>query len=285
MHSALLYALVGEPKETSIDSHLGNGFPAIDAETIQYLDGHTLCHGQAVAQVEEQRQQPIVDDEGIWTESAWQSRRVLTNWYADLEAGWAGIDTSDGEFFFKMLAATHAVSSEKMEIGLEAWARDFLQNDSAYCWGLSYSEGDDEDAIRAGAGFHQDASLEQLDANKQDVSAIGFGYEWADARARGIICESGYVAIYRDWTEELFGRWLSDQVLPYTVYDADSVNQETLGDTEECDRCERETELHDYDDGRYCAVCIDFFEDDETGDGEFANLDTVSVSEEADGDD
>ena len=284
MHAALLYQLTGEPNKDEIESHLGSGFPAIDADGTQYLDGRTLYHGVAAGRIESETRVPVVTDDAILMEKDYASEQLKTEWYVDLEEGWAGIDTSDGEFFLELLQESHGVISEEMQIGLEAWARDFVQRDSAYCWGLSYSEGDDNDPIRAGAGFHADASIDSLRENAADVSAIGFSYKWGgDDRTRGIICESGYVAIYRDWPAEKFARWLADEVMPFTVYDTRAVDQSTLGDSqEECDRCGRETDLQDYDDGQYCAVCIDYFEDDETGtdaeDG-FENLDTVNVTD------
>lgn len=260
MHSVLLYQLTGEPDRDEISSALGNGFPAIEAESIRYLDGHTLYHGSAAARVEEETMVPMVSEDGIATVQERTKRRVHTNWYADLEEGWAGIDTSDGEFFFELLQMSHGVVGESLEVDLVSWTRQFRQHDSAYCWGLSYSEGDDEDAIRAGAGFHGDASMEVLVDNVEDVSQIGFGYDWGDLWVRGVICQSGYVAIYRDWATEQFGRWLVDEVLDHAQYHVDETMQAELSD-EECDRCSRTSNLTEYEGGQYCPVCISAFED------------------------
>lgn len=229
MQATLLYQLTGEPDSTEIESRLDDGLPAIDANATRYLDGRTLHHGEAAAQVETEVSTPTVTDEGIFHEREPMPRYRSCEWFVDFEKEWAGISTSDGEFFFDLLVQTHGVVGEEMDIGLEAWVRDFVEWPDAHCWGLSYSEGSEEVTVRAGADFHEDASLRSLRKQAEEVSAVGFSYTWDGARTRGIICESGYVAVYKDWTPEQFGRWVASDVLPYTVYDATAVDQTTLG--------------------------------------------------------
>lgn len=229
MHAALLYQLTGDPDRTAVDSRLGEGFPAIDATKTEYLDGEVLWHGQAADRVDEERRVPVPTDDGIYMDTDFETRRVVTDWYLDLGAGWAGIDASDGAFFLDRLPRTHGVVAENMELDLARWVHDFVQRDEAYCWGLSYSEGEAEDSVAAGAGFHQDASIDQLRRRANDVAAVGFGYRW-DGRIRGVICESGYVALYTDFEPAQFARWLSDEVLDYGVFDASATRQVDLDD-------------------------------------------------------
>lgn len=229
MQATLLYQLTGEPNSTEIESRLGDGLPAIDANATRYLDGRTLYHGEAAAQIETEERVPTVTDDAIFHEKEPVSQYRSCEWFVDFEKEWAGIDTSDGEFFFDLLVQTHGVRGEKVEVGLAAWARDFIDWQDAHVWGMSYSEGDEETTVRAGADFHKDASKRTLRQQADDVAAVGFSYIWDGARARGIISESGYVAIYSNWTAEQFGRWLASEVLPYTVYDATAADQTTLG--------------------------------------------------------
>lgn len=232
MHAALLYQLTGDPDSTTLESELGREFPILDVQTTRYLDGETLHHGEAAAEVEQDERVPVPTVDGITTETETKQRRKSTSFYVDIDGEWAGIDSSDGEFFVKgMLLSRCGVLGESLEIGLTAWARDFEDKREPMVWGLSYSEGPDEEPIRAGASFHQDASLDQLVRNAEDVSAVGFAYKWGGQQyIRGVICESGYVAVYSSMGPEEFARWIKAEVMPYAVFDLDAADQSTLGD-------------------------------------------------------
>lgn len=98
MHAAILHLLDGEPNTGELESHLDGEFPAIDVEGTTYLDGQTLYHGEAAARISEEKSVPVPTRNGIVTEPDEVSRRVRTDWYADLEDGWVGISSSDGDF-------------------------------------------------------------------------------------------------------------------------------------------------------------------------------------------
>jgi len=55
---------------------------------------------------------------------------------------------------------------------------------------------------------------------------LGFEYRWDGAPVRGVMAESGYVAIY-DGLEDVapLGRWMREEVLPY----ASRPEQQELG--------------------------------------------------------
>ena len=185
MHAAILYELTGDPDVDEIPSQLDGQLPAIDATGTQYLDGKTLYHGQAADRITEDVDVPSVTSDGITTEKEEQSRRVLTDYYVDLEAGWAGIDSSDGEFFVDdLLVSLAGVVAEEREIALDAWASDFLDATDPYVWGLNYGEEDaDGDSVRAGSAFHTDVDIKDVRENLNSLSGVGFRYDW-DERAR-----------------------------------------------------------------------------------------------------
>ncbi len=223
MHAALLYELVGEADGDSVESYLSRGFPAVDANATHYLDGRTLYFGDATAKVEVEDRVPVPDEEGIHKEKQIHRETHYTEWYADLEGGWAGISTSDGEFFLGMLQAEHGVVAEPQDVVLDAWVDHLAEQEGAGCWGMSYADdGDDGGAPRAGAGFHADAGVRKLPT--EGNSAVGFRYRWNGMPVRGMLAKSGYLAVYNSWTEEQFARFVADEVWPYTTFDADSVD-------------------------------------------------------------
>jgi hypothetical protein len=227
MHASLLYQLTGDPAGGQIESQLGDGFPAIDAETVHYLDGQTLQHGTAAARIDEDRRVPVVRDHKIATVTDDVTKRAQTEYYLDLDAGWVGIDSADGEFFLELVERQQSVVAEELELALDVWIEDFSQFDGAGVWGVNYSEGEDDAPIRAGSGFHQDASLSGVKRDAEHISGVGFRYQWADHWIKGSIFESGYVALFEDTTAEFYGRWLADHVLPYAAYNADQLSATT----------------------------------------------------------
>lgn len=216
MHAAILYDLQGDVDEDEqLESKLDSEFPAVDAEGTHYLGGQTLYHGQAAARIYDNQKTPMPMNNGIETETMEVSRRVLVDFYADLQDGWAGISSSDGEWFVdEYLLRKHGLNAFEMKIDLERWLKDFEDEPTASVWGVTYSVEAGDETTRAGGQFHRDASLEGIE--REDVSGVGFSYEWGQ-RIRGVIYESGYVALYTDDLEEYFGKWLSEHILPYCV--------------------------------------------------------------------
>lgn len=276
MHAAILYELTGDPDVDEIPSQLDGDLPAIDATGTQYLDGKTLYHGRAAARITEDVQVPTITPDGITTETEEQQRRVLTDYYVDLEEGWAGIDSSDGEFFVTdLLLSIAGVIGESREIQLDAWAHDFLDATDPYVWGLNYGEEtDDGDSIRAGSAFHTDVDLSDVRENREVLSGVGFRYDWSGEPVHGSIFASGYIAVFNDWTPDMFARYLADEVLPYLTRETAGGEQETLdeadaSDADEdevaCDECgsvPKEYGLHDDAGDRVCIVCKDKREED-----------------------
>jgi hypothetical protein len=239
MHAAILYDLVGDvPDDEDLVEKLDGEFPAVDVEGTHYLDGQTLYHGEAAARIHEERDLPMPTNGGIAVEPLEASRRVLVDFYADLQEGWAGVSSGDGEWFVdEYLYNKHRLDAYEMYVGMESWIQDFVDEDTATVWGLTYSVESGDETTRAGAQFHRDASIEQIERDAEDISGVGFGYSWGNNPIRGVIYESGYVAVYsQSVSESMFARYLSDHVLPYTVSSADRTlhtEQSTLGETDD----------------------------------------------------
>jgi hypothetical protein len=235
MQAALLYALEGSPDNGPVESKLDGQLPAVEAQATAYLDGLQLSHGRAAARIHDERQLPMPTTSGIETEQMEVSRKALVDFYADLEGGWAGISSADGEWFVEeWLLTQHSVAAHEMALDLEAWINDFVEESDPEVWGVSYSVEVDGEATRAGADFHRDADLSQLMRDADSISGVGFRYDWSGGTVRGVIYESGYVALYSQYTEAAFGRWLADHVIPYSDSDVNAAadtTQTTLGET------------------------------------------------------
>lgn len=267
MHAAILSKLTNEPDDTNLQSHLGNELPAVEVEATEYLDGRTIHHGTLAGEVGTETDVPFVSDEGIYTEPGRKTWKITAQFYADLEAGWAGVNTGDGEDLLgSYLAGEAGVMREDAVIRLDAWAEEFERKNDADTWGVSFSQdvesGFSED--RAGAYYHSEADVNMM---PKGVSALGFSYRWDGRLVRGMIAESGYVAVYKDWDVDMFARWVADEVEPYLEYDRDEQQtlkrdtEETDEDAEEaCDECgsvPKEYGLHEDAGDEVCIICKD----------------------------
>lgn len=221
MHAAILSKLTGDPNTETLESRLGNGLPAAAVEATEYLDGRTIHHGELAGEITEDTEVPFVSDTGIHTETERRSRQVTAEFYADLENEWAGVDTSDGDPLLESyLAGEAGVMREDARLRLAGWVRSFEQRDDASTWGISFSQSteDGHPEDRAGARYHSEAEVHMI---PEGVSALGFAYRWNGTWVRGMIAESGYVAVYKDWHVEEFAKWVAEEVEPYLEYDRD----------------------------------------------------------------
>lgn len=252
MHAALMQTLTGDADGT-LDSHLGDGLPAAAVERTDYLDGRTIHHGTLAGRLTDEVDEVIVHGDSITTERVESTTQVATDFYADLDAGWAGVDSSDGvDLLEDYLRNEIVVAPEPTVLRLDAWAERLERIDGAAVWGLAYSQSVDDgyDRDRAAAKYHGDAGTHALPS--AGASVVGFEYPWNGTVARGTITASGYVAIYRDWPVDTFARWVSDEVADYLEIDTDATEQSELGS--QCRGCGRHTDTNEDD---RCVVCAD----------------------------
>lgn len=286
MQSAIIYLLDGEPNTGELKSRMTGEFPAIDVEGTDYLDGKTIYHGEAAGRVSREQRVPALTEEAIFEETVETVDKVKTDWFADLEEGWAGISTGDGEFLFDWLVATEGIVAEDAKIRLDAWAERLERQDDANVWGVSYSQSEEtgHDSDRSGAKYHDDVATHNMPV--EGKSSIGFSYSWGSGYIRGTIAASGYVAAYNVSSADVFAKWVTEEVLPYVERDIDGDQQfleeiqerrankqegdETptedgkAGEELECENCPRESEraqktIVDGDVVVLCPACRDAY--------------------------
>jgi len=240
MHAASLFLTLNEARDPTIESKMDGELPAVDAESVQYLDGHELYFGSAADYVEEQIQKVHIDNGKITTSREDVIQRKKVEFYADVstDPGFIGVSSEgDGEWLVKRIAAKTGVEVTETRVDVDEFAARIREEaDAPNAWNVSrqedYGGGMEETSI----DYHRSADL---DAAQGGTIGLGFEYFWDDTRVEGIVYESGYVALYSDTISEVFGAWVREEVLPH-LYIPD-VDDETEQDTlteDERDRAE-----------------------------------------------
>ncbi|ELZ96036.1 hypothetical protein C440_05582 [Haloferax mucosum ATCC BAA-1512] len=224
MIRAILGLLENEASNTDIPRRLGEGYPAFATASTKYLDGKEIYHGRAADRVETTAQEVHVEDNGIHTERV-ESRKVsVTDFVADLDAGFVGVDSSDGEWLFERLISVAGAGIARAHIDVTAFAKHVDDQDGR-CWQVSYKHAldddeDDDGQAKSGTIFHRDA---HFGAGSGTYNQYGFSYLWDGDLICGTISASGYVAVFSTDRPEVFGRWLLDEVLPFASLMEDDV--------------------------------------------------------------
>lgn len=285
-------AVLEDTCDEPLESKGNDSFTTLDVqETFSYLDDRQVQQGMACSRVESKVEEIYVNGTDIDVEMVGSVEQAHTEWVADVvDAGFVAAERtagSDPEFPFDMFRAICGTQVDPVRINPGAFVRaqqDDGRDVDIWYAGTKQETESDLDPDDVDMAYGRKATTE---AAKDAEIGVGFKTPWNNTTVKGVMYASGYVAIHNDsWGPMQFARFVSDAILPHTsVPDVeDSGEQQTLEDDEdeECDRCGREADLSDYDGHRYCAVCIDYFDDDET-DGEpgdeFENLDTVNVTD------
>jgi len=275
-----------------------SSLPALEVKKTQSsFDDRPIQSGVAADAVTRETKVPEVtvtidgEPSGITEEPREQGERISTDWVADVTGtGLIAIESVDGDGMldfpldlFYNLAGSKPV---RQRVDIEALHIAWSDEDSLGDVWLNAADGGDGARI----DYHQQADPEQK-------ATIGLGFErpWNGTVMRGVVYESGYCAVYNCSRPTEFVRFVEEELLPFCDDDDGDAAQQLLGqsgdqsddsdDSEECDRCGRDADLSDYDGGRYCAVCIDYFEDEETGEGtDLDDLNTVNVTDGGDDD-
>ena len=185
---------------------------SIEGERITGLGDDELVTGAAAGSVSKERRVPLVGEDYITTEREERTEEVYTEFLADLSGGWVTIDSSDGEFLWDFLALKHKVEIERAEIDLNALTDEVRSWESASVWQAQTDWGD----VDAGSGgvtisYHNDASW----PSDGEVGQLGFKGLWDGVKLRGIVAQSGYVALFDDATDEIAGQFVADVLLPH----------------------------------------------------------------------
>lgn len=247
----LMYAGTLGRLQNAVDAELettfaeGGTLPGLDVERTQHsFDNRPIQAGQAATRVETTTQDVSVgvNAEGeplaIDTERRETMEDIVTDWVADVTGTGlvaAASVTGDGEFAFPFDLFT-AVTDERidrLEVNVlelhEAWDEDDTAGD---VW---MTAGDDGEG--ANIAYHSAAS-------RDDQPTIGIGFErpWNGTVERGVVFESGYVAVYSASSASSFIRFVEEELLPFCeVAGEDESEQQTLDDAESgeqtCEEC------------------------------------------------
>ncbi|WP_134672641.1 hypothetical protein [Halorussus marinus] len=273
----MMASILGLPRH-SIDLELetdtdGHSRGIVVNET-QYLDGVTIYHGTAAGTISAQDTDVIIADDAIFTEQVEANKTVATEYIADFDAGFVGIDTSDGTFLWETLSAMAGVDIVRAEFNLDAFAEQYERRDDASVWQIGYKHDEENVGVR----YHDDAQL-----RTDGVTQLGFQYLWDGQPVRGTVAASGYAAVYSPMHVEEYGRWVRDELLPYAFLPEDGQEEFTESDevepeVGECEKCGREADLEETGDGMLCVVCADKL-DEESSQSGFESLDSVTVAD------
>jgi len=222
---ALLDATADDPLTDTAGS---SGRPALSVEKTQRdLDGDAVAQaGTVVGRVATTEQDiTVLQDDGdvtIVTEQTEGRDEHITDWVGDV--------TGRGVLVVESLAGADALSfpldffgarldrrPARVEVALQDLVVDW--GDEFDTWYVGTSEGDD----RAKLAYH-DAATRPEDAT------VGLGFErvWRNTVARGVVYDSGYIAIYSPWTHSVFLEFLDEEILPF-AHPVDDDFQAKLG--------------------------------------------------------
>jgi len=266
-------------KDVELETDTSKRMPALVVDRTEYLDGATIYHGTAAGRVETTEPSVYVDqgNDRISTEREDVRQEVATDFYADFDAGWVGVDTSDGEFAYDILGPAAGAVVERAVLDVDRFAENYERRDDAEVWQIGHSHSDS-----AEVAYHETASI--TSAPVHGLSQLGFEYWWDGQQVvRGTLAASGYVAVYSNMSVDAFGRWVRDEILPYASLPEDEQTELTDSQDESdpavCDECEREPErgFEQVDGDDLCIVCADA-RDNQTSSG-FENLDSVTVTD------
>lgn len=197
---------IGEFETTEFPVRPMDSF-GLEYEEITYLDGGaSIVTGKAATT--ETREETVVyfDADGIEEGREPVDRDLVTEFIADLDAGFVAVDSSDGEFLWKRVSLESEARLARVELDLQK-LRHEIGTDATY-WHVAADDGDGAQML-----YHDHVEGDE----DGRIAQLGFEYLWNDQRYYGVAAESGYVAVYSDPPIEHLGRWVREVILP-TAY-------------------------------------------------------------------
>ena len=217
MRATILGLTRDEIADPSIESRLENAtYPAIAATAYEALDGSTIYAGDAAASVDREVQRVYVNEDGIITEPELDTETVACEWIADLEAGWLGVNRSDGEWLFDAMQGAKGVIIERAVIDVDGFAAYLSDYPSASAWNVTRTRSldKDDDAEEATIQYHDAAHLSDTQKSGE-TTMLGFRYQ-KDGYRRGVVSESGYVALFDGGDRpEQYAEFINSEILPF----------------------------------------------------------------------
>lgn len=240
MHAAILGRVDGDARDLPIETQI-DSYPAIDVESTAYLDDRRIFHGEAADRIEVEAENVYLGEHSIMTDQETRTETAYGDWFADFDAGWVGVESSDMDWLFDYLSINHGVEIREGHIDLDAFAEYLADHPTASAWqtGRKRSLDEDDDAESVQIDYHDSARIEE--ARRGDNVQLGFQYRWDGSYVRGTITQSGYVAMYKDMPESTFGRWMADEVVPF-LCDEETVKQQSELDVDDSTESEETAE-------------------------------------------
>ena len=215
--------LLEDPAGETVGSWTRDGdLPALDVdETQDRLDADPVQTGMAASRVTENRKQIDLTPSGevaVYSEEA--PVRVATEWVAELTGAGVVIaesvtETGDGTmpFPFDLFTARTRRETRRVTVDTAALASAWEDIDDRLRDTWMTAEGDEEETImRYGNAAHPG------DAADADTG-VGFEVAWEGTVVKGVVYESGYLAVWRDLRASAFVDFVVDEILPFAEVD------------------------------------------------------------------
>jgi hypothetical protein len=236
MRATILGLARDEIADPSIESHIENAtYPAIDATAYERLDGTTVYAGDAAGKIDVEKEEIYVSDSSIITEPELVTGYSYCEWIADLEAGWLGVNRSDGDWLFDTIGATKGTLIHRAEIDVDGFAAYLSDYPNASAWNTTQKRSldADDDAEESTIKYHDAANLADTGGSRE-TTMLGFGYFWNDYYTRGVVSESGYVAVF-DGADKpgVYAAFINSEILPFASLPEEY--QGALGDARDSD--------------------------------------------------
>ena len=239
MRATILGLARDDIADPHIESHIENAtYPAIDATAYERLDGTTIYAGDAAAKIDVEQEQIYVSNSSIITEPEMATDDVYCEWIADLTEGWVGVNRSDGDWLFDTLAATKGTLIKRAEIDVDGFAEYLSDYPNASAWNTTQTRSldPDDDAEESTIKYHDAAHLADTGGSRQ-TTMLGFQYYWNGRHTRGVVSESGYVALFDGGdTPGRYAAFINSEMLPFASLPEEY--QGALGDAREADEQE-----------------------------------------------
>jgi len=243
MRATILALARDEIADPSIESRVENAtYPAIDATAYERLDGTTVYAGDAAAKIDTERETIYVSDDAIITETEKGKEDVFCEWIADLTEGWLGVNRSDGDWLFDTLGAANGTLIERAQIDVDGFAEYLSDYPNADAWNTTQTRSldADDDAEESTIKYHDAAHLSETGGSRQ-TTMLGFEYFWNDGYTRGVVSESGYVALFDGGDKAgTYAAFINSEILPFASLPEEY--QGALGDARDAQEVEADGE-------------------------------------------
>jgi hypothetical protein len=206
----------------------GGTKPALSvAETQQDLDGNVVVqHGEEAGTAPASGLDiSVIADDGdvtIVTERFEASEPHVTDWVADVTGtGLIAVESlgGDGNLAFPLdfIASQTDRFPHRLGVNIERLATNWGLDDDE-TWYVSRDDGKSTELV-----YHDDA-------DRPDGANIGLGFRrpYKNTIAHGVVYDSGYLAVYSNWTHAVFMQFVADEVRPFC---AELGGQVTLGES------------------------------------------------------